>query len=202
MQNLITTNAPAEHAAITWANKAGKTLIAHSHTAQAFAPKAARMAGAMSADLRALTNGQFRPFLADVRASLTKGDIKALTAFGYFIPDNQSPDKATTMAMLQHVGQLWTTAKGKRLALGRTIAQWLAYESARAERKSTSTELESTSTELESAHAELESTSAERKSTSTELESAHAELESAHAELESTSAERKSTSTELTLETV
>jgi hypothetical protein len=147
MQNLITTSATAEHAPITWANKAGKAQTAHSHTAQAFAPKAARMAGAMSADLRALTNGQFRPFLSDVRASLTKGDIKALTAFGYFIPDNQSPDKVTTMAMLQHVGQLWTTAKGKRLALGQTIAQWLAYESARTEQKAPSTEQEAPSTE-------------------------------------------------------
>lgn len=61
----------AEVQALTWANKAGKSFTAHSLTAQAFAPKAARVSAAHTATLAQLQCGQFRPFLRDLLGALS-----------------------------------------------------------------------------------------------------------------------------------
>ena len=60
-----------DNQSLTWTNKAGKTLAAHSATAQAFAPRSARVSAAHAATVQQLKNGQFRPFLRDLIGALS-----------------------------------------------------------------------------------------------------------------------------------
>ena len=69
----------AEVQALTWTNKAGKTLSAHSLTGQAFAPKAARVSAAHAATLAQLQCGQFRPFLRDLLGALAAPMLAGLS---------------------------------------------------------------------------------------------------------------------------
>jgi hypothetical protein len=114
---IVSTTAP-----ITWTNKAGKSLEAHSATAQAFAPKAARITAAQAATLAQLENGQYRPFLRDVAATLTKSDIRALEKFGFEL----SPSgKAGMVKLLTAIDGLWADSKGKKAALHGVLSAWL-----------------------------------------------------------------------------
>lgn len=111
--------------AIVWTSKSGKAQQAHGATAQAFAPRAARITAATSTDLAQLANGQYRPFLKDVAEALTKADVKALQKFGFELaPTN----KQGMLRLLTAISGLWSDAKGKRKALGEVARAFVATQ--------------------------------------------------------------------------
>lgn len=133
----IVTTAPATVAPLTWTTKNGATRRADSATAQTFAPRAARLSAAQAADLSALKNGQFRPFMASVRASLTKAEMAALVAAPDFSANPTK--KAQVLDSLRAIEAEWVRsaaaqeAKGKkpaalRRALHETLSAWLDHE--------------------------------------------------------------------------
>ena len=65
---------------LAWQTKTGKERAAFSPSAQSRAPSAARHALADQQTLAQLKNGQYRPFLRDVHAKLSKGHMLALGA--------------------------------------------------------------------------------------------------------------------------
>jgi hypothetical protein len=133
--NEITTQASLSTTTLTWSNKAGKPLSAESETGKCFAPKGARIAGAQNNDLAALRNGQFTPFLRDVRGALTKGEFKTLVSLKYLVGEGEAARKSTATAMLTCVANLWETApaSGKKSALRVTMLAWLAEMAPKAE---------------------------------------------------------------------
>lgn len=76
---LALTNARAA-GAIAWQTKSGTVKQAHSEIAKAQAPRAARIVDAQQATLRALHNGQYRPFLRDLLDGLTPAAVAGLKA--------------------------------------------------------------------------------------------------------------------------
>lgn len=68
MSNAI--NTIGDHAPLTWETKTGKDRAAHSATAQALAPRAARLNSAIDIDVSRLMAGRYGAFMADVRAEL------------------------------------------------------------------------------------------------------------------------------------
>ena len=133
----IVTTAPATAAALVWTTKNGATRRADSATAQTFAPRAARLSAAQAADLSALKNGQFRPFMASVRASLSKAEMAALVAAPDFSANPTK--KAQVLDSLRAIESEWVrsaealAAKGKkpaalRRALHETLSAWLEHE--------------------------------------------------------------------------
>ncbi len=121
-------------APLTWTTAKGQEKTAHSAIAQAHAPKAARLSAAQAADLSALNNGQYRPFMQSVRASLTKGEVAALMDAPDF---SLAPTgKAGMLAALGAISGEWdksaaaAAAKGKkpssiRAALHATLNAYL-----------------------------------------------------------------------------
>lgn len=129
----ITTTEAASHA-LTWTTKNGQTRRADSATAQAFAPRAPRLDVAQAADLAALKNGQYRPFLASVRAALTRAEQSALVAAPDFSLNPTT--KVTVLATLRAIDAEWVrsaavlTGKGKkptamRSALHAVLSAWI-----------------------------------------------------------------------------
>lgn len=135
MINTALTTAPMH--ALTWVTKKGIEKRADSATAQAFAPRAARLTAAQQADMQALVNGQYRPFMASVRASLTKAETAALMGAPDF---SLAPTKkAGVLDALRAIDAEWTRSantladKGKkptalRRALHETLTAWIAHE--------------------------------------------------------------------------
>lgn len=110
--------APAALAPLSWTTAKGQEKTAHSAIAQAHAPKAARLTAAQAADLSALNNGQYRPFMQTVRASLSKAEIAALMDAPDF---SLAPTgKAGVLAALGAISAQWdksaaaAAAKGKK----------------------------------------------------------------------------------------
>lgn len=136
---ITATQAPAQ--ALTWVTKKGIEKRADSATAQAFAPRAARLSAAQQADMQALVNGQYRPFMASVRASLTKAETAALVNAADF---SLAPTKkAGVLDALRAIDAEWVRSaetlkfKGKkptalRSALHETLTAWLQHEDTQA----------------------------------------------------------------------
>lgn len=137
MTTTIATIAAAPVAALaplTWTTAKGQEKTAHSAIAQAHAPKAARLTAAQAADLHALNNGQYRPFMQSVRASLSKAETANLVDAPDF---SLSPTgKAGVLAALGAISMEWdksaaaAAAKGKkpssiRAALHATLNAYL-----------------------------------------------------------------------------
>lgn len=127
--------------ALVWTTKKGVERRADSATAQAFAPRAARLSAAQQADMQALVNGQYRPFMASVRASLTKAETAALVNAADF---SLAPTKkAGVLDALRAIDAEWArsaavqASKGKkptalRAALHETLSAWIQHEDTQA----------------------------------------------------------------------
>lgn len=112
--NTVITVSPTTTTALAWVDKKGTSHSAHCPVAQAFAPRSARITAAQGETLRQLSNGQYAPFVRDLRACVGKADAKALTRLGYeIVPSN----KAGVTRLLEAIVALWSDAKGKRASM-------------------------------------------------------------------------------------
>lgn len=111
---LVTLNTPAT---LEWATKNGTVKRAHSEASQSRAPSVARHAVADVATLAALQNGQYKPFLADVRGACSQAHAASLVA-------TVANALATVVdgVPMAPAGDVLTTAN-KRTA--RAVAEWL-----------------------------------------------------------------------------
>lgn len=64
---------------LAWSTKNGTARSAHTESAQARAPRSARLERADSDTLQSLKNGVYRPFLQDVRSALTRPQSESLS---------------------------------------------------------------------------------------------------------------------------
>ena len=128
MTNAITTISN-EFAAVTYTTKAGKTKTVHNEVAGAFAPAGVRKKSAHETALAALQRGSYKPTLAATAALMTKGDKTAIKAVGYDLAEN--PSKASVVAFVRCLANLWANAKGERAAQAALLKEFVEWVDAK-----------------------------------------------------------------------
>ena len=110
---------------VSYTTKAGKIKTAHNEVSAAFAPAKVRKQEAHSASLNQLKTGIYRPTLAATAVLMTKGDKSAIKAVGYDLSEN--PSKASVVAFVRCLSNLWDNAKGERAAQAALLKEFVEW---------------------------------------------------------------------------
>jgi hypothetical protein len=154
----ITSHVVGAVAPLTWATKSGKARAAHSATAQALAPRAARIGAARADDLQAFRRGQYGRVLRDIDGALTgaareavlesmRAKLTRMVDGAPMIPagdpltrKDKDTAKALGAALRELVGGQFTNSKGKTIKCAKLLQEfaevftvWVAEMDAAAE---------------------------------------------------------------------
>lgn len=116
-----------------WTTKAGRTVTRHSPIGALSAPKATQVESATVATVTQWANGQFRPFLKDILATLSDKQALAVARVSVLAPSNKRDSENFLCAALHELThktvkniEVTTDPKGEKARIVATIRAILA----------------------------------------------------------------------------